>query len=111
MSRLARYRDRFLPWAGLVIGLVALAIAHQFGSDGMFDDCAAVAPVPLLVVTLVGGAVIILAGLASWRVAANPKEDAPRRLVAMVSSGAAALFVFVLLFPLIATLILPRCFA
>jgi hypothetical protein len=89
MSKLGRYRDRFAPWAGLAIGVIALAVAHQFGSDGMFDDCAAIAPVPLLLVTLIGIALITLAGVASWRVAANPGEGSARRLVALISSGSA----------------------
>lgn len=110
MSRAARFREQFMPWAGLVVGLAATAFAHQFGSQGMFNDCAVNGPVPLLIVALLSVAVTIAAALASWRIAANRSQGPTRRLVGLVSVGTAALLVFVMLLPMIASLLLPRCF-
>jgi uncharacterized membrane protein len=111
VSRLAELRDQFLPWAGLAIGIAAVAFAHQFGSDSVFDDCMGATPGPLIVVTLLCAAVIVLAGMASWRVYRNSGEGPARRLIAIVSAGASALFIFALIFPIIASLMLPGCFA
>jgi hypothetical protein len=110
MSRAARFREQFMPWAGLVVGLAAAGIAHQFGSEGVFNDCAVNSPVPLLIVALLCIAATAAAGLASWRIAANRSEGPTRRLVGLVSGGTAALFVFAMLLPMIASLLLPRCF-
>ena len=103
-------RDLFMPWAGLVIGLVALAIVHQFGSEGVFDDCATISPVPLVLVALLGIAATLVGALASWRIVRNDDEAPARRLVGIVSVGCAAFFVLAMALPVIASLMLPPCF-
>ena len=103
------FLDAFLPWAGLVIGFIALGAVHQFGSDGVFSDCQAASPGPLLIVAVLGLLVCAGSGLVSWRSARGSSNES-RRVVAIVSVGSAALFVFAILLAAIAALILPPCF-
>lgn len=100
----------FLPWAGLVAGTIGAALAHQFGSEGTFDDCAAISPVPLLVVSLIGLAFAIAGGVGSWGVLRDESEGPARRVIATVSVGAAALFIFAILLPMVASLVIPPCY-
>ena len=109
MKRMRALVDAFRPWAGLVVGLLALAVVHQFGSDGAFNDCQAVSPGPLLIVAFVGLLVCLGSGFASWRSARGSDSEA-RRVIATVSVGSAALFVFAILLAAIAALVLPPCF-
>lgn len=99
----------FLPWAGLVIGLPALAIVHQVGSEGTFNDCRAASPGPILAVALVGLLVCLAAGLGSWRSIGRSNRPS-RRLIGTISVGSAGLFAFAILLAMIAALVLPPCF-
>ena len=110
MKRSSEVADLMLPWTGLVTGLVALAIAHQFGSDGVFDDCLAVSPVPLIAVSLLAIAATLIGGFASWRVLRNDSEAPARKVVAVISVGSAALFVLAMFLPIIAAAVIPPCF-
>jgi hypothetical protein len=103
-------RGLLMPWAGLVAGLAGAALAHQFGSEGMFDNCAVISPVPLLLAAALGLALAIGGGLASLRVIRGEAETPVRKVVATVSVGSAALFCFAILLPTIASLVLPPCF-
>jgi hypothetical protein len=99
----------FRPWAGLVVGVVSVAFVHQFGSDGTFDKCAAIAPGPLLAVAAIGLLACAISGLVSWR-SMEGEADLSRRVVAVISVGCATLFGLAILFPMIAALVLPPCF-
>ncbi|HWI75693.1 MAG TPA: hypothetical protein VNS53_01255 [Sphingomicrobium sp.] len=110
MKRRSELADLFVPWAGLAVGIVAAAIVHQFGSEGVFNHCKPISPIPLIVVALIGIAVTVMAGLASWRVIRGEEETPARKVVAVVSVGSAALFVFSMILPIIASLVLPPCF-
>jgi uncharacterized membrane protein YidH (DUF202 family) len=110
VKRRSQIADSLMPWAGLAVGIVAAAVVHQFGSQGTFDHCRQISPVPLLVVALIGIAVTVVAGLASWRVLRAEDETPARKVVATVSVGSAALFVFSMILPMIASLVLPPCF-
>lgn len=101
--------EAFMPWAGLVIGLLAVAIVHQFGSDGVFNDCRVVSPGPLLIVAALGLIACVLSGLWSWRSVRSSGSEV-RRVVATISAGSAALFVFAIILAMIAALVLPPCF-
>ncbi len=105
-----RLADSLVPWAGLGVGIIAAAIVHQFGSQGTFDHCKPISPIPLIIVALVGIIVTTGAGVASWRVLRNGDETPARKVVATVSVGSAALFVFSMILPVIASLVLPPCF-
>lgn len=110
MKRRSHLADVFLPWAGLAVGIVAAAVVHQFGSEGVFNHCKPISPVPLIVVALIGIAVTVVAGLKSWGVIRGEEETPARKVVATISVGSAALFVFSMVLPVIASLVLPPCF-
>lgn len=110
MSRLKLALESLRPWAGLVVGLLAFAFVHQFGSDGTFNDCRAVGGLPSLAISLLGLIVCVLAGIASWSALGGHEENA-RRVVAIISAGSAALFAFAILLAIIAGIILPPCFS
>jgi hypothetical protein len=110
MSRSGELADLFMPWAGLVTGVLAAGIDHQFGSQGVFDDCLAVSPVPLLIVSLLAIAATLGGAFLSWRVFRKRAEAPARKVVAAVSVGSSALFVFAIILPMIAALMIPPCF-
>ena len=109
MRRASSYAESFMPWAGLVVSLAALAFVHQFGSDGTFDSCSTHAPGPLLIVAAIGLFACVLAGLASWR-SLSGEDGTARRVVAVISAGCSALFSLAIILPMIAALVLPPCF-
>ena len=102
--------NQLMPWTGLMTGVVALAIAHQFGSDGVFDDCLAISPLPLLIVSLVAIAATIAGAFASWVVFRSKAETRVRKVIAVVSIGASALFIFAMILPIVAAVVIPPCF-
>ena len=105
-----RIRDRFMPWAGLALGTTGFFIAHQLGSDATFQDCR-VSPAIVFVATIVGIALVTLGALGSWRIYATDREAPSRRLIAVVSLMACAVFTLAIILPFIASLVIPRCWA
>ena len=104
-------RDGFMPWAGLALGTAGFFVAHQIGSDATFQDCRIGSPLIVLLGTLLGLAVIGLGALGSWRIYAARDEAPARRLVAVVGLLACALYTIGVLLPLIAAMVIPRCWA
>jgi hypothetical protein len=109
MRRGRQLLEALAPWAGLVVGIAAFSIVHQYGSDGVFNDCETVSPGPLLIAGLLGLLACGGSAYASWRTMRGSSNE-PRRVVAVVSIGSAALFVFAILLAIIAALVLPPCF-
>ena len=103
-------RDLFMPWAGLVAGLIAAAFVHQAGSEGMFNACAVVSPVPLLIIAVLGLLLALAGGLASLGVLRGESETPVRKLVATISLGTVGLFCLAILLPMVASLVIPPCF-
>ena len=110
MKRSSELTDLLMPWTGLMTGVVTLSIAHQYGSDGVFDDCSAVSPAPLLIVSILMIAATLAGAFVSWRVLRNDVEAPARKVVAVVSLGASALFVLAMILPMIAAVVIPPCF-
>ena len=104
-------RDGFMPWAGLALGTAGFFVAHQIGSDATFQDCRIGSPLIVLLGTLLGLAVIGLGALGSWRIYAARDEAPARRLVAVVGLLACTLYTIGVLLPLIAAMVIPRCWA
>jgi hypothetical protein len=104
------FADLFMPWAGLATGVVAAGFAHQFGSEGVFQHCLSFSPGPLIAVSLIMVAATVVAGLTSWRVLRKDSEAPARKVVAVISVGSAALFVFAMIIPVIAAFMIPPCF-
>lgn len=110
MKGASKLADLMLPWAGLVIGLIAFAVAHQFGSDGTFDHCQSVSPGPLTLVSALSILATIGAAFASWTVFHSDSEAPARKIVAFVSVGSSILFVIAMVLPIIAASVIPPCF-
>ena len=104
-------RDGFMPWAALALGTPGYFIAHQIGSDSTFQDCRVGSPWIVLLGTWLGLAIIGLGALGSWRIYAAEAEPPARRLVAIVGLLACALYTIGVVLPLIAALVIPRCWA
>lgn len=107
--RTQEIRDGFMPWSGIALGTVGFFLAHQLGSDSVFQDCRVGSPLVVAIGTLAGLLVVALGAFGSWRVYAGPGESPPRRLVATVGLIACALYVMGIVLPLIAALVIPRC--
>ena len=108
MSR-TRIRDGFMPWAGLALGTAGFFLTHQLGSDATFQDCRVGSPWMVIVGTLLGVAATALGALGSWGVYASHAEAPARRLIAVVSLLACALYVIAIVLPFIAALVIPPC--
>jgi len=109
--RAERMRDWFGPWAGLALGTIGYFTAHQLGSDAVFQDCLASAPWLVIVATVVGLAFAAVGSLMSYRVFQNRSEAPARKLLAVISVMSCALYVMALILPLLASLIIPQCWA
>jgi hypothetical protein len=107
--RTERFRDRFMPWAGLALGTLGAGFAHQLGSEATFQDCQFSSPAIVIVGAIVGLLLVALGALGSWRVYAADGEGPARRLVAVVSLMACALFALAIVLPFIAAMVIPRC--
>jgi hypothetical protein len=110
MKKRQAFKFHFMPWAGLVGGLLGAGLTHQIGSEGMFNDCAAIAPVPILLTGLVGLALVASGAFASWTVFRGKAEVPTRKLVSTISLGSAALFAMAILLPMVASLVIPQCY-
>jgi len=106
-----RIRDGFMPWAGLALGTTGYFLAHQIGSASTFQDCRFSSPLIVVVSTLIGLLVIGLGALGSWRIYAADAESPARRFVAVVGLLACALYTIGVILPLVASLVIPRCWA
>jgi hypothetical protein len=106
-----RLRDGFMPWAGLALGTAGFFLAHQLGSDATLEDCRIGSPLVVILGTAIGLAIIAAGAFGSWRVFAPRGEAAARRMIAAVSLMSAALFSLAVILPLVAALVIPRCWA
>jgi len=106
-----RIRDRFMPWAGLALGTLGAGLAHQIGSDSTFQDCQFSSPAVVFLATILGIVLVTLGALGSWRVYSADNETPARRMVAIVSVMACAIFALAIILPFIASLVIPRCWA
>jgi hypothetical protein len=105
----ASIRDGFMPWAGLALGTAGYFIQHQLGSDSTFQDCRVGSPWIVILGTLVGLLIIAAGALGSWRVYASDAETPARKLVAIVSLLACALYAIGTILPFIAAMVIPGC--
>jgi hypothetical protein len=110
MKRSPAIRELFMPWAGLIAGTIGAGFAHQFGSEGSFDNCGVFSPVPLLIASLFCLLLVTLGGLESWRVIRSGAETPARKVIAAVSVGSVALYVMAILLPMVASLVIPQCY-
>ena len=109
--RTQRIRDGFMPWAGLTLGTAGFFLAHQLGSNAVFQDCRIGSPWIVVIGTIIGLALIVVGAIGSWRVYAVPHETIARRVIAAVSLMSAALLALAIILPFVAALVIPRCWA
>jgi hypothetical protein len=110
VSRFSAASRLLQPWAGLVAAVLAGGVAHQFGSEGVFDDCQSVGVGPLQIIALLCIVVALGGGWSSFRLLKNEASPRPLRVIAAVSEGMALLATFATILPIIASLMLPPCF-
>ena len=109
-ERTRRFREGFAPWAGLAAATLGGAIAHQVGSEGVFDECNS-SPALVIVVGLIGIAIAAAGAFESWGVFQSESEGPARKLLAAVSLGAAGFVSLAIVYAIIASLVIPACFA
>ena len=101
----------FLPWAGLIGSFTGLALVHQWGSDGNFDGCWSYSSASIGLILLAGLLVSGLGAFSSLLALREDQADAPRRFIAYLSLGCAALFAVAMTLPFVASLLIPACAA
>jgi hypothetical protein len=104
-----RIRDRFMPWSGLALGTLGAGLAHQIGAEATFQDCQFSSPLIVILGALLGLALVGLGALGSWRVYGVDEESPARRMVAVVGLMACAIYALAIILPVIASLVIPRC--
>lgn len=104
-----RIRDRFMPWAGLALGTLGAGFAHQLGADSTFQDCRVGSPLIVIIGAVVGLILIGVGALGSWQVYSADSEGPSRRMIAAVSLMACAIYAIAVILPLIAAMVIPRC--
>jgi hypothetical protein len=104
-----RIRDRFMPWAGLALGTVGAGFAHQLGADSTFQDCRVGSPLMVIIGAIVGLVLIGAGALGSWQICRADGEGPSRRMIAIVSLMACAIYAVAVILPFIAALVIPRC--
>ncbi|HEX5237003.1 MAG TPA: hypothetical protein VFW39_00875 [Sphingomicrobium sp.] len=106
-----RIGDRFMPWAGLALGTLGGGLAHQIGADSTFQDCHFSSPLIVILAALLGLVLVALGALGSWRVYSGEGEGPARRMIAIVSIMACGIYAIAIILPLIASLMIPKCWA
>jgi len=104
-----RVADRFMPWAGIALGTLGGGLAHQLGADATFQDCRVGSPLIVIVGAIAGLLLVALGALGSWRVYGGDGETPARRMIATVSLMTCGVFAMAIILPVIASLIIPRC--
>ena len=106
-----RARDRFMPWAGLALGTLGVGLTHQIGSDSVFQDCHFSSPLIVILAAILGLVFVTAGALGSWRIYSADGESPARRMIAVVSVMACGLYAVAIILPLIASLVIPGCWA
>ena len=106
-----RIRDRFMPWAGLSLGTLGVGLTHQIGSASVFQDCHFSSPLIVILAAILGLILVAAGALGSWRVYSADGEGPARRMIAVVSIMACGIYAVAIVLPLIASFVIPRCWA
>jgi hypothetical protein len=98
-----------MPWSGLAVGTLGAGLAHQIGAEATFQDCQFSSPLVVILAGVLGLILVGLGALGSWRVYGADEETPARRMVAVVGLMACALYTLAIVLPLIASVVIPRC--
>ena len=98
-----------MPWAGLALGTLGAGLAHQIGAEATFQDCKFGSPLIVILAAILGLVLVALGALGSWRVWGADGETQARRMIAVVGVMACGLYALAIILPLIASLVIPRC--
>ena len=104
-------RDRFMPFSGLALGTLGAGLAHQVGSDTTFQNCELGSPSIVTLAAISGLLLVAFGALGSWRVYSADREAPARRMIATISLMACGLYALAIVLPLIAAMVIPRCWA
>jgi hypothetical protein len=102
--------EHLAPWLGIVAAAFGWGLAHQIGSNSVFDDCTSRGAGFVVIVGLLCLALVVAGGLFSldvWR----HDESEGRRFIGLVGAMLAALAAFAIVLQSAAALILPSCAA
>jgi hypothetical protein len=106
-----RARDLFMPWSALALGTAGYFLAHQIGSDSVFQDCRVGSPAMVIVGAIVGLVLIALGAFGSRRIYLSEAETPARKLVAVVGLMACGLYTLGIILFLVSSMVIPPCWA
>jgi hypothetical protein len=98
-----------MPWSGLALGTLGVGLTHQIGSDATFQDCQFSSPLVVILAAILGLVLVAAGALGSWRVCGADGETPARRMIAVVGIMACGVYALAIILPLIASLVIPRC--
>ena len=104
-------RDGLSPWAGIMLGTLGAGLAHQIGSDSTFQDCTVGSPWIVILGAIIGLTLVAAGAFLSYGVFVSKAAPPARKMLSVVSLLASALFVMAIVLPLIASLVIPQCWA
>lgn len=112
MRMLTQAKLQAWPWAGFLLGGLGLILNHQVGSDSNHDFCLGSGAPLVITVGLLCLGLAAAGAFLSWKLwrRGEHHETSVRRFIALISMMSAALFSFAILMPIIAALLIPRCF-
>ena len=97
------------PLLGMLLVAVGWAVSHQWGSNGVFDDCAGTGGVGVVLTSLLG---LVLVGFgALYSFAAGRSGGTGRRFLGLLGALLASIAAFAIVLQIAAGLILPPCAA
>ena len=97
------------PLLGILLVAGGWAVSHQWGSDSVFDDCAATGGVGVVLISLLG---LVAVGLgALYCSAASGSGGSGRRFLGVLGALLALVAAFAVMLQIAAGLILPPCAA
>ena len=97
------------PVIGIVLVAAGWALAHQLGSDSVFDDCASSGGVTVVLASLLGLLVVALGGL--YCLPGSDMAGSGRRFLGILGALLALIAGFSIVLQIAAGLILPACAA
>jgi hypothetical protein len=103
--------EHMAPWLGLLGAGFGWGLAHQLGSNSVFDDCRTGTPLFIVAVSLVALLIALAGGYFSWDIWHRGKETEGRRFLGLLGTLLTAIASFAIVLQAVSSLIIPRCLA